>query len=192
MSDTLKRCRWAENQFDQYVQYHDEEWGVPVHDDQKLFEFIVLESAQAGLSWATILKKREGYRQAFADFDPNVVAAFPEGMIETLLEDSAIIRNRAKISATIHNANCFLKVQDEFGSFDSYVWQFVNGSPKVNKWKSTEEVPVTTPESDRLSKDLKKRGFKFLGSTTVYAFMQAIGMVNDHTIDCFRHQQLSE
>ena len=165
---------------------------MPVHDDQKLFEFIVLESAQAGLSWATILKKREGYRQAFADFDPKVVAAFPEGMIETLLEDSAIIRNRAKISATIHNANCFLKVQDEFGSFDSYVWQFVNGSPKVNKWKSTEEVPVTTPESDRLSKDLKKRGFKFLGSTTVYAFMQAIGMVNDHTIDCFRHQQLSE
>ncbi|MEQ6168394.1 DNA-3-methyladenine glycosylase I [Ekhidna sp. MALMAid0563] len=184
------RCAWCANSFDEYVRYHDEEWGVPVHEDQKHFEFLVLESAQAGLSWATILKKREGYRKAFADFNPRIVSEYGPGMVEDLLQDASIIRNRAKIEATINNANRFLEVQEEFGSFDNYIWRFVGGSPIVNKWKAMNEVPVTTDESDALSKDLKKRGFKFVGSTTIYAHMQAIGLVNDHTTDCFRYGEL--
>ncbi|MEP1034083.1 DNA-3-methyladenine glycosylase I [Ekhidna sp.] len=184
------RCTWSANSFEEYVRYHDEEWGVPVHDDKTHFEFLVLESAQAGLSWATILKKREGYRKAFADFDYKVVSEFGEGMVEELLQDAAIIRNRMKIEATINNAKRFIEVQKEFGSFDKYSWQFVDGKPIINSWKTMEEVPVTTKESDAFAKDLKKRGFKFLGSTTVYAHMQAIGMVNDHTIDCFRYNEL--
>ena len=184
------RCTWCANSFEEYVRYHDEEWGVPVHDDKKHFEFLVLESAQAGLSWATILKKREGYRKAFADFDVNLVAEYSSGMVEDLLQDASIIRNRLKIEATINNAKRFIEVQKEFGSFDKYIWQFVGGSPIVNQWKSMKEVPVTTRESDQLSKDLKKRGFKFVGSTTMYAHMQAIGLVNDHTTDCFRYDEL--
>lgn len=185
-----KRCQWVEGQFDQYLKYHDEEWGVPVHDDQTHFEFLVLESAQAGLSWATILKKREGYRNAFTNFDVQAVASFGAGMVEELLQDASIIRNRAKIEATINNAQRFIEIQKEFGTFDKYIWQFVGGTPKVNHWKSIKDVPVTTPESDALSKDLKKRGFKFVGSTTIYAHMQAIGLVNDHTTDCFRYGRI--
>lgn len=184
------RCAWCANSFEDYVRYHDEEWGVPVHDDQKHFEFLVLESAQAGLSWATILKKREGYRRAFADFDVLTVATYGPGMVEELLQDSSIIRNRMKIEATINNAARFIEVQKEFGTFDEYIWRFVDGSPIINSWENMNEVPVTTKESDALSKDLKKRGFKFVGSTTMYAHMQAIGLVNDHTIDCFRYDQL--
>jgi DNA-3-methyladenine glycosylase I len=184
-----KRCAWVEGQFDEYIRYHDEEWGVPVHDDHKHFEFLVLESAQAGLSWATILKKREGYRRAFADFDVQTVAEYGSGMVEELLQDASIIRNRAKIEATINNAKRFIEVQQEFGSFDAYIWQFVGNKPKINHPKTIKDVPATTPESDALSKDLKKRGFKFLGSTTVYAHMQAIGLVNDHTVDCWKHSQ---
>lgn len=184
------RCEWCANSFEDYVRYHDEEWGVPVHDDRKHFEFLVLESAQAGLSWATILKKRKGYKNAFANFDPEVVALFENGMVEELLQDASIIRNRLKINATINNAKRFLEVQDEFECFDKYIWRFVEGTPIVNRWKSKDQVPVTTAESDALSKDLKQRGFKFVGSTTIYAHMQAIGLVNDHTIDCFRYQEL--
>lgn len=184
------RCAWCANSFEEYVQYHDDEWGVPVHDDKKHFEFLILESAQAGLSWATILKKREGYRNAFADFDVSMVAEYGSGMVEDLLQDSSIIRNRLKIEAAINNAKRFIAIQKEFGTFDEYIWQFVNGKPIVNHWTKMEEVPVTTPESDALSKDLKKRGFKFVGSTTIYAHMQAIGLVNDHTIDCFRYEEL--
>ena len=184
------RCKWCENSFDEYIKYHDEEWGVPVHDDRTHFEFLVLESAQAGLSWSTILKKREGYRKAFANFDVQVIADYTPGVVEDLLQDRSIIRNRAKIEATINNAGRFIEVQKEFGSFDQYVWSFVQGKPIINHWQTMEEVPVTTRESDSFSKDLKKRGFKFVGSTTMYAHMQAIGMVNDHTIDCFRHEQL--
>lgn len=184
------RCYWCANSFEEYVRYHDEEWGVPVHDDKKHFEFLVLESAQAGLSWATILKKRDGYRRAFADFDVNTVAEYGQGMVEDLLQDASIIRNRAKIEATINNAKRFIEVQKEFGSFDTYIWQFVGGKPIINSWKKRGDVPVTTKESDALSKDLKKRGFKFVGSTTIYAHMQAIGLVNDHTVDCFRYAEL--
>lgn len=186
-----KRCQWVEGQFDQYLKYHDEEWGVPVHNDQKHFEFLILESAQAGLSWATILKKREGYREAFANFDVEKVAQYSEEKIEELLLNPAIIRNRAKVSAAVNNAKRFIEIQKECGSFDTYIWQFVKGKPIVNKWKKMDQVPVTTPESDALSKDLKKRGFKFVGSTTIYAHMQAIGLVNDHTTDCFRHLEVS-
>lgn len=184
-----KICKWAEGQFDQYLKYHDEEWGVPVHDEQKHFEFLVLETAQAGLSWATILKKREGYRKAFANFVVEEVAKFSENKIEEMLLNPEIIRNRAKVLAAVNNAQRFIEIQKEFGTFDAYIWNFVNGSSIVNKWKSHEEVPVTTQESDELSKDLKKQGFKFVGSTTIYAHMQAIGMVNDHTTDCFRYSQ---
>ena len=187
----VTRCAWCANSFDEYVRYHDEEWGVPVHHDQKHFEFLVLESAQAGLSWATILKKREGYRKAFASFDYKIVAEYGPGMVEDLLQDASIIRNRMKIEATINNAKRFIEVQEEFGSFDEYCWRFVGGKPIVNSWKTQEEVPVTTKESDAFAKDLKKRGFKFLGSTTIYAHMQAIGMVNDHTTDCFRYHELT-
>ena len=185
-----KRCHWAEGQFDLYIEYHDEEWGVPVYDDQKHFEFLVLESAQAGLSWATILKKREGYREAFANFDVEKVAKFTEEKIEEMLINPAIVRNRAKITSAVNNAQRFIEIQKKFGTFDKYIWSFVGGAPIVNEWKSMEQVPVTTKQSDSLSKDLKKRGFKFVGSTTIYAHMQAIGLVNDHTTDCFRYDQV--
>lgn len=184
------RCQWAEGQFDQYIQYHDEEWGVPVHDDQTHFEFLILEGAQAGLSWSTILKRREGYRTSFADFDPEKVAKFDEEKIQELLQFEGIIRNKLKVHSAVTNAQKFLDIQDEFGSFDNYIWNFVDGKPIVNHWKSMKEVPATTKESDALSKDLKKRGFKFVGSTIMYAHMQACGLVNDHTVDCFRYKDL--
>ncbi|MEM6735796.1 MAG: DNA-3-methyladenine glycosylase I [Bacteroidota bacterium] len=184
------RCQWCKNTFDMYVKYHDQEWGVPVHDDRTHFEFLVLESAQAGLSWATILKKREGYRNAFANFEVSKVAEFDQSMVAELLQNAAIIRNQKKIEATINNAQKFIKVQREFGSFDKYIWEFVGGKPIINHWEIMDEVPVTTKESDALSKDLKKKGFKFVGSTTIYAHMQAIGMVMDHTVDCFRYHEL--
>lgn len=190
MNDNKNRCEWAEGQFDQYVQYHDEEWGVPVHDDQTHFEFLILEGAQAGLSWSTILKRREGYRISFANFDPEKVAKFDEEKIQELLQFEGIIRNKLKVRSAVTNAQNFLKIQDEYGSFDKYIWQFVGGEPIVNHWKSLKDVPATTKESDALSKDLKKRGFKFVGSTIMYAYMQACGLVNDHTVECFRFQEL--
>lgn len=180
-----KRCEWATGQFKEYVTYHDEEWGVPVHDDRTHFEFLTLEGAQAGLSWATVLKKREGYRKSFAGFDPEKVALFDEEKIQELLQFEGIIRNKLKVRSAVTNAQKFLEVQKEFGSFDNYIWQFVDGEPIVNNWKNMSEVPATSPESDALSKDLKKRGFKFVGSTIMYAHMQACGLVNDHTVDCF-------
>lgn len=184
------RCQWAEGQFDKYIKYHDEEWGVPVHDDQTHFEFLILEGAQAGLSWSTILKRREGYRDSFANFDPEKVAKFDEEKIQELLQFEGIIRNKLKVRSAVTNAQNFLEIQDEFGSFDNYVWQFVDGEPIVNHWKSLKEVPATTKESDALSKDLKKCGFKFVGSTIMYAYMQACGLVNDHTVNCFRYEEL--
>ncbi len=190
MDDTLTRCEWAEGTFEQYIQYHDEEWGVPVHDDRKHFEFLILEGAQAGLSWATILKRRDGYRRAFADFDPTKVARFDEAKIQELLQFEGIIRNKLKVRGAVTNAQKFLEIQQEFGSFDAYIWEFVGGKPIVNHRQSMSEVPATSPESDALSKDLKKRGFKFVGSTIMYAHMQACGLVNDHTIDCFRFDQV--
>ena len=186
-----KRCQWADNQFELYLKYHDEEWGVPVHDDRTHFEFLVLESAQAGLSWATILKKREGYRQAFAGFDVQAVAGYDENKIQELLQYDGIVRNQLKVRATVNNAQRFLEVQKEFGTFDQYIWRFVGGKPIVNSWSKMSEVPATSEESDALSKDLKKRGFKFVGSTIIYAHMQACGLVNDHTTDCFRYESLS-
>ncbi len=170
------------------IRYHDEEWGVPVHDDRKLFEFLILEGAQAGLSWSTILKKRENYRKAFHRFDPKRVAAFDRRRVQRLLLDPGIVRNKLKIASTIKNANAFLLVREEFGSFDGYIWQFVGGEPIVNKRKSLSLVPARTAESDAISKDLKRRGFNFVGSTICYAFMQAVGMVNDHVVDCFRYR----
>ena len=186
----LVRCPWCLG-FDQYMTYHDEEWGVPVHDDKTHFEFLILEGAQAGLSWSTILKKRDGYRKNFADFDPNKVARFSDKKLEKILLDPGIVRNRLKVFAAVTNAKQFLKVQEEFGSFDKYIWGFVGGKPIVNKRKTMKEVPATTPESDALSKDLIKRGFKFVGSTVIYAHMQACGLVNDHLVECHRHTQLS-
>ena len=186
-----KRCRWAEGKFDAYVRYHDEEWGVPVHKDQLHFEFLVLESAQAGLSWATVLKKREAYRQAFAGFDPQKVALFTEGDVERLIQNSGIIRNAAKIRAAITNARHFLEVQQEWGSFDAYIWHFSGGTPIINHWQSQQEVPATSAVSDTLAKDMKKRGFKFLGSTVLYAHLQACGLIMDHTTDCFRYKALA-
>jgi DNA-3-methyladenine glycosylase I len=187
---TIKRCQWSTLGNDLYVEYHDTEWGTPVRDDRKHFEFLVLEGAQAGLSWSTVLNKREGYRRAFADFDPVKVARFKSNRIEKLIADPAIIRNRAKINAAVNNARLFLDVQQEFGSFDAYVWPFVGGKPIQNRWKSLQEIPATTAESDALSKDMKRRGFQFFGSTICYAHMQAVGMVNDHTTDCFRYQEV--
>lgn len=184
----MKRCPWAKTEL--YVQYHDAEWGVPVHDDRLLFEFLILEGAQAGLSWETILKKRENYRQAFDQFDPARVATYDQNQRQNLLSNPGIIRNRLKIEATIQNAKMFLNMQNEFGTFASYLWGFVGNEPKQNAWTSIQEVPARTPESDALSKDLKRRGFKFVGSTICYAFMQAVGMVNDHLVDCFRHSEL--
>ena len=184
------RCGWAKGE--QYIRYHDEEWGVPVHDDRTLFEFLILEGAQAGLSWSTILNKRENYRRAFDQFDPRVIAQCRAPKIKALLADSGIVRNKLKIAAAVENAKAFLRVQEEFGTFDRYIWQFVGGKPRVNKWKSLRQVPAHTPESDAMSKDLKRRGFKFVGSTICYAFMQAVGMVNDHIVDCIRYRPLSK
>ena len=172
------------------IDYHDREWGVPVHDDRKHFEFLVLEAAQAGLSWAIVLKKREGYRRAFSEFDPHKVARYTEKKIEALVADPGIVRNRMKIEASVKNARAFLAVQAEFGSFDAYCWRFVDGRPQVNRRRLSREIPATSPESDAFSKDLKQRGFSFVGSTVIYAHMQAVGMVNDHLVSCFRHRQL--
>ncbi|AHM61284.1 DNA-3-methyladenine glycosylase i [Flammeovirgaceae bacterium 311] len=185
------RCGWAEGKFPEYVRYHDEEWGVPVHDDGVQFEFLVLESAQAGLSWSTVLKKREAYRAAFAQFDPRQVALFGEAEVSSLLQNEGIIRNRAKIQAAINNAERFLEVQQEWGSFSAYLWNFVGGKPQINHWQHSKEVPATTPLSDAVAKDMKKRGFKFLGSTVMYAHLQACGLVMDHTTDCFRYRELA-
>lgn len=182
------RCPWAIGE--QYVEYHDCEWGVPIHDDRRLFEFLILEGAQAGLSWATILKKRENYREAFDQFDAAKIAKYGENERNALLANAGIVRNRLKIDSTIQNAAAFLAVQEEFGSFDRYLWRFVDGTPIQNHWKSLSEVPASTSVSDAMSKDLKKRGFRFVGSTICYAYMQAVGMVNDHLIDCFRHAEL--
>lgn len=186
-----KRCPWAGND-PLYIAYHDEEWGLPVHDDRLLFEFLILEGAQAGLSWITILRKREHFRRAFDNFEARKIARYDEPRIRELLTDSGIIRNRLKIRAAIQNARAFLKTTEEFGSFDAYIWQFTGGKSIQNNWNKVEQIPATTPESDSMSKDLKKRGFKFVGSTICYAFMQAVGMVNDHGVDCFRHQELKE
>jgi len=185
----INRCAWAGSD-PLYVAYHDLEWGVPVHDDRLMFEFLILEGAQAGLSWATILKKRENYRLAYDNFNPLLVAQYDEAKVAELLANPGIIRNRLKVAASVQNARLFLAVQDEFGSFDAYIWQFVDGVPKRNAWKSMAEIPAKTPESDILSKDLIRRGFKFVGSTICYAHMQAVGMVNDHTVDCFRYSQV--
>ena len=186
------RCDWSKGSFDAYVKYHDEEWGMPVHDDRRHFEFLILEGAQAGLSWATILKRRAGYHNAFAGFDPKVVAKYTQEKIEEILLDVGIIRNRLKVQGAVLNAQKFLDVQKEFGSFDKYIWGFVNNKPIINKRQSMGEVPATTQESDALSKDLKKRGFKFVGSTIMYAHMQACGLVNDHITDCFRYHEVME
>jgi len=183
------RCGWSTND-PLYIKYHDEEWGVPVHDDRKLFEMLILEGAQAGLSWITILRKRGNYRKAFNNFDAKKIAKYDSKKVKQLLLNEGIIRNRLKIAAAIQNAKCFLAVQKEFGSFDKYIWQFVNGRPIVNKRKSLKEIPSMTNESDAMSRDLKKRGFKFVGSTICYAFMQAVGMVNDHTKKCFRYKKV--
>lgn len=184
----MKRCSWPKN--DLAIRYHDEEWGVPLHGDNKLFEFLILEGAQAGLSWDTILRKREEYRVAFDGFDVNKIARYTDKRIEKLLRNEGIIRNHLKITSAVSNAKAFLKVQDEFGSFDKYIWKFVNGKPIVNKWKLTSQVPATSPESDAISKDMKLRGFKFVGSTIMYAHMQATGMVNDHLVNCFRYKEI--
>jgi DNA-3-methyladenine glycosylase I len=185
----MKRCEWSLGD-ELMMNYHDSEWGVPVHDDRKLFEFLVLDAFQAGLSWATILRKRENFRRAFDNYDASKIAKYDKRKVRKLLSDAGIIRNRLKIEATVSNAKAFLRVQEEYGSFDRYIWQFVNGVTLQNKWRSISDVPAKTAESDEMSKDLKKRGFKFVGSTICYAFMQASGMVNDHVVGCFRHKEL--
>jgi DNA-3-methyladenine glycosylase I len=190
-SEAKTRCNWGTRGGELMAAYHDQEWGVPVHDDRKQFEFLTLESAQAGLSWLVVLRKREAYRKAFADFDPEKVARFTEKRIERLLADDGIIRNRLKIVAAINNARRFLDVQEEFGTFDEYIWRFVDGQPIQNRLTSMKAIQATSKESDALSKDLKQRGFKFVGSTIVYAHMQAVGMVNDHLVTCFRHKVVS-
>ena len=187
-SDTLRRCRWAGNELS--VRYHDEEWGTPVNDQRRLFEFLILEGAQAGLSWDTILKKRENYRIAFDHFDPQVVARYDQAKVRKLLGDPGIVRNRLKIESAIKNAAAFLKVQEEFGSFGAYIWRFVDGQPRQNAWRDSQRLPATTPQSDAMSKDLKRRDFNFVGSTICYAFMQAVGMVNDHVVECFRYREV--
>ncbi|MFE8423396.1 DNA-3-methyladenine glycosylase I [Tenacibaculum sp. ZH5_bin.1] len=184
-----KRCFWVSDD-PLYIEYHDNEWGVPVYNDDKLFEFLILETFQAGLSWITVLKKRENFRKAFDNFDYKKIAKYSEDKYEELLQDAGIIRNKLKIKATITNAQAFMKVQEEFGTFSKYIWAFTNGQPIVNKFEKREEVPATTELSDAISKDLKKRGFKFVGSTVIYAHMQATGMVNDHTTDCFRYHEV--
>ena len=188
MSKKITRCKWAEGVSLDYIEYHDREWGVPVYDDKVQFEFLLLEGAQAGLSWSTILNKREGYRKAFADFDVEKVARFTRKRIDALLANPAIVRNRLKVESAVTNAQAFLKVQEEFGSFSEYIWGFVDGQPIQNKFRKDSDVPATSPQSDALSKDLKKRGFRFVGSTIVYAHMQATGLVNDHVIGCFRYR----
>jgi DNA-3-methyladenine glycosylase I len=188
VTKALQRCAWAlGSELEQ--NYHDNEWGVPLHDDRKLFEFITLEGAQAGLSWATILRKRENYRKLFADFDVEKIARYNTSKIDTLLNNPGIIRNRLKVESTISNARAFINIQHEFGSFDAYIWQFTDGKPVVNRWKTVQHIPASTEISDTMAKQLKKRGFRFVGSTICYAFMQATGMVNDHTVDCFRYHQ---
>ena len=189
MPAELVRCEWARNPLS--IEYHDREWGTPVHDDRVLFEFLILEGAQAGLSWDTILARREGYRAVFSGFDPEVIARYNARKVESLMKDARIIRNRLKIESTIRNAKAFLKTQEEFGSFNEYVWDFVGGKPLVNRWKSLSDVPAHTHYSDTLSKDLGKRGFKFVGTTICYAFMQAVGLVDDHIVTCFRKPQLA-
>jgi DNA-3-methyladenine glycosylase I len=185
----VKRCAWAVSELG--IAYHDREWGVPTHEERRLFEFLILEGAQAGLSWETILKKRENYRAAFAHFDPAKVARFDARKIRRLLADPGLVRNRLKMSAAVANARAFLQVQDEFGSFDAFIWRFVGGQPKKNVWRSVKQIPAKSPESDLMSKDLMRRGFRFAGSTICYAFMQAVGMVNDHVVDCYRYKQIS-
>ncbi len=186
-ADARIRCSWARN--DLAIRYHDREWGVPVHDERKLFEFLILEGAQAGLSWDTILKKRDNYRAAFDGFDPKIVARYDAKKVRSLMKDEGIVRNRLKIASAISNAQAVLAVTEEFGSFDRYIWQFVGGSQRMNAWTKSGQVPASTAESDAMSKDLKKRGFRFVGSTICYAFMQAVGMVNDHLVTCFRYSE---
>jgi len=187
---TMKRCAWVGTGNPLMLEYHDREWGVPVHDDRKHFEFLVLEAAQAGLSWSIILRKREGYRRAFSGFDPEKVARYTDKRIQKLTLDAAIIRNRAKIEAAVRNAKAFLAIQEAFGSFDTYCWRFVNGRPKVNSWREMRHIPAMSNESDAFSTDLRRRGFSFVGSTVMYAHMQAVGMVNDHVLDCFRYREI--
>ena len=184
-----QRCEWA-NSSALYLEYHDSEWGVPVHEERKLFEFLILEGAQAGLSWSTILNKRQAYIQVFDNFEPTKVASYDDSKVQALLANPGIVRNRLKIQAAIQNARSFLEVRDQYGSFDTYMWQFVDGKPVQNSWKILQEIPATTKESDAMSKELKKLGFTFVGSTICYAFMQAVGMVNDHMVDCFRWQEV--
>ncbi len=188
-SPQLIRCHWAQNPL--AIRYHDKEWGVPQHRDRVLFEFLILEGAQAGLSWDTILQKRQNYRAAFDRFDPQCVARYDRRKIQTLLRNPGIVRNRLKIASAVQNAKAFLKIQEEFGSFDRYIWQFVDGKPRQNAWNAMKPVPASTPQSDRMSKDLRQRGFNFVGTTICYAFMQAVGLVNDHWVDCFRYRQLA-
>jgi DNA-3-methyladenine glycosylase I len=185
----LTRCPWCDGS-PEYVAYHDHEWGVPAHDDRRLFEFLLLEGAQAGLSWLTILRKRAGYAKAFAHFDPSKVARFGTRQLARLINDQGIVRNRLKIESALGNARAFLGVQEEFGSFDAYAWRFVGGCPIQNRWRSLEKVPASTPQSDAMSRDLKRRGFNFVGSTICYAFMQAVGMVNDHLVSCYRWSEV--
>ena len=187
-ADARIRCAWARD--DLARRYHDEEWGVPLHDDHRLFEFIVLEGAQAGLSWDTILRKRDNYREAFDNFDPALIARYDKRRVERLLKNQGIVRNRLKIASAIQNAQAFLAVKEEFGAFDKYIWRFIGGAPKRNSWRTTKEVPAETAEATAMSKDLRKRGFNFVGPTICYAFMQAVGMVNDHWIDCFRYREI--
>ncbi len=186
--DPLVRCDWAKTELS--TAYHDAEWGVPCHDDRTLFEFLILEGAQAGLSWDTILKKRHGYRRAFANFDPDTVARYDEPKRRELLADSGLVRNRLKVNAAVVNAQAFLRVKEEHGTFDRYIWQFIGGRPRVNGWRDHEDVPARTPESEAMSRDLARRGFRFVGPTICYAFMQAVGMVNDHLVQCFRHRAI--
>ncbi len=190
-SRKVKRCQWAEGSSPLMMKYHDHEWGVPVHDDRRLFEFLILEGAQAGLSWSTILNRRQNYRKAFDRFNARKIALYTKRDINRLLHDAGIIRNRLKILATVENARAFLRVEKEYGSFDRYIWQFVGGKPVRNKFKKLSELPAKTKESQAMSRDLKMRGFRFVGPTICYAFMQAVGMVNDHTVDCFRHAELN-
>ncbi len=189
--DTVVRCPWCLGS-ETYMRYHDEEWGTPVHDDRRLFEFLILEGAQAGLSWSTVLDKREGYRRAFANFDPERVARFGKSELDRLLHDPGIVRNRQKLQSALANARAFLKVQEVCGSFDAYIWGFVGASPVQNRWRSMDQVPAWTRTSDAMSKDLRERGFRFVGPTICYAFMQAVGMVNDHLVSCYRHSKLTE
>ena len=187
----MKRCEWAGTD-PIYIAYHDQEWGVPVYDDRRLFEMLILEGAQAGLSWITVLKKREHYREAFNDFDPQLMARYNKRKINSLLNNPGIIRNRLKINAAIKNARAYIAIQEQYGDFHKFIWQFVDGAPVVNKWKSLKQIPAKTAQSDKMSKSLQKQGFKFVGSTICYAFMQAVGMVNDHTVDCFRYGEINE